>query len=272
MYEIQNAPDNYVNPTGLSGINVPQTLSSGNHCLVARIAYDDAPINVGDSPNSIDKLAQRNLQISPGDNPGSAATNVIPQNFVLRPSPSVWPTPDTPTPGPDVLMIDWGDTPVGSNASIYWPQIAASSVISLAAQYAPSLRVVAVDANTVQFHVAAGIQYLPIPTLAATSVPGLLVVNLPDTVVVNQEFTVVIRSASTTSVTLPVLIKPPPPPPQPPQPQAGEETGQQEREQQQEQQPKRKKRPALQQKTPIVTQPGPGPGSVVLQKSVSGAF
>ena len=52
-----------------------QTLLAGtHHCLVAEIAYDDAPIvnanGVTMSPENSDKLAQRNLQVTHSDNPG----------------------------------------------------------------------------------------------------------------------------------------------------------------------------------------------------------
>ena len=39
---------------------------------------------------------------------------------------------------PDEIMIDWGKTPLGSVASIYWPEVSAASVLQLAAQLYPA--------------------------------------------------------------------------------------------------------------------------------------
>jgi len=36
------------------------------------------------------------------------------------------------------MMIDWGQTPVGSVVSIYWPQVSAASVVKLAQQLYPA--------------------------------------------------------------------------------------------------------------------------------------
>ena len=64
-----------------------------HHCIVAEIAYDDAPIPTTTpaggtpSPANSDKLAQRNLQITLSENPRSRRRPiVIPQAFDLRPS------------------------------------------------------------------------------------------------------------------------------------------------------------------------------------------
>ncbi len=78
--------------TNTYGGQAVQTLLSGtHHCLVAQIAFDDAPIvNSGGttkSPENSDKLAQRNLQITLSDNPGPPSAHRIPQTFDLRPSP-----------------------------------------------------------------------------------------------------------------------------------------------------------------------------------------
>src|SRR5438045_9056354 len=102
-----------------------------NHCLMAQVAYDDAAIlstkGVAFSSANSDKLAQRNLQITQGFNPGVPPTNRVPQTFDVRRS----------EPGNsdfDELMIDWGNLPIGTVASIYWPQVNASQVVQLASQ------------------------------------------------------------------------------------------------------------------------------------------
>ena len=62
-----------------------------HHCIVAEIAYDDAPIvnanGIVMTPASSDKLAQRNLQLTFSDNPGTAETHRVPQTFDLKPAP-----------------------------------------------------------------------------------------------------------------------------------------------------------------------------------------
>ena len=59
-----------------------------HHCIVAQIAYDNAPLlyqsGVATSPGNTDKLAQRNLQITSSGNPGPEATHRIPQAFDTR--------------------------------------------------------------------------------------------------------------------------------------------------------------------------------------------
>ena len=70
----------------INGAQVQTYLNGTHHCLVAQIAFDDAPIPQGVSPLSWDQLAQRNLQITLSDNPGPASTHRIPQTFDCRPS------------------------------------------------------------------------------------------------------------------------------------------------------------------------------------------
>ncbi len=86
-----------------------------HHCLVAQIAYDDAPIiyssSVESNPGNNGKLAQRNLQISGCDNPGPAATHRVPQAFDTRPSAQVLDGSGNILNYPDEMMIDWGNTP-----------------------------------------------------------------------------------------------------------------------------------------------------------------
>lgn len=75
----------------LNGKALP--LVGDHHCLVAQIAYDGSPIppptsSRSLSPRNCDKLAQRNLQITPSDNPGPASAHVVPQMFDAFPTAS----------------------------------------------------------------------------------------------------------------------------------------------------------------------------------------
>jgi hypothetical protein len=197
---------NVYNPTNtLNTNNGPRSVLSlltGTHnCLVAQIAYDDAPIvnsnGTTKSPENSDKLAQRNLQVTLSDNPGPPATHRVPQTFDLRPSPAIATSPGNLLDYPDELMIDWGNTPEGSIASIYWPQVNATHVLSLAKQIYSTHQLSAADPNTVQCTVRKGFTYVPIPPGAGENFAGLFTVDLPPAVVTGQVFTIVVRRLAT---------------------------------------------------------------------------
>ena len=183
-----------------------------HHCLVAEIAYADAPIEnvpgVTMSPENTDKLAQRNLQVTPSANPGTLATHRIPQTFDVRPS-----VPTAATQGllsyPDELMIDWGNTPAGSTASIYWPQVNSADVLALASWMYGTHVLSASDGHTIQCTTTNGVTYVPIPFGTGDSFAGLFSVDLPPTVVKGQEFNIIVRRISTRQIT---IVTPPPVP------------------------------------------------------------
>jgi len=174
-----------------------------HHCLVAQIAYDQAPIPTATStgatpsPANSDKLAQRNLQITLSENPKSPATHRIPQAFDLRPSRPVASQPGALLDYPDELMIDWGRTPVGSAAYIYWPQMSASEVLDLANGLYSSHLLSIADAATVQCATTAGVTYIPIPLATAVNLAGLFTVDLPSTVRERERFDIVVRRITT---------------------------------------------------------------------------
>jgi len=181
------------------GKTAQQWLAGGtHHCIVAQIAYEGAPIEnedgVVESPENSDKLAQRNLQITPSSNPGFPLAHRIPQTFDLRPSPNI--TPESAgylTNLPDELMIDWGNTPVGSIASIYWPQLDADQVIEFAAKYHSAEAFTEADSHTIQFKVLGGVTYLPIPTGTGENFAGLFTLDLPSGIQVGEQFQVIVR-------------------------------------------------------------------------------
>lgn len=195
----------------VNGKAVQKLLPGDHHCLVAEIAYSGLPIQnsngVTMSPELCAQLAQRNLQVTTSDNPGSPATHRIPQTFDVRGSKAISPTLAIL---PDELMIDWGDTPVGSTARIYWPQASATEVVGLAARMYGIQALSAADPNTIECKTTSGLTYIPIPAGSPDGFAGLLTIDLPPTVVKGQEFNVVIRRIGTREVHAPV---PPPPPP-----------------------------------------------------------
>ena len=185
----------------INGHNIQALLNGTHHCLVAEIASDDAPIlnsnAVTLSPENSDKLAQRNLQLTASDNPGEAASHRIPQTFDIRPSEPLMQLQGSLLNYPDELMIDWANTPVDSNVNIYWPQVNAADVITLATQLYGTHFITATDVNTIQCKVTNGVTYIPIPTGSGENFAGLFTVDLPTTVIAGQEFNITVRRITT---------------------------------------------------------------------------
>jgi hypothetical protein len=189
-------PGNVVN-----GSAVQALLAGTHHCIVAEIAYDDAPIvnanGIVMTPASSDKLAQRNLQLTFSDNPGTAETHRVPQTFDLKPGAAIVPIAGELLDYPDELMIDWGQTPPGSVAHIYWPQINAINVLNLANRLYSTHLLSASDGNTIDCTVGRGVTYVPIPPGTTENLAGLLTIDLPTTVVTGQEFDILVRRVAT---------------------------------------------------------------------------
>jgi hypothetical protein len=184
-------------------------LGGTHHCIVAEIAYSDAPIptttatGAAPTPLTWDQLAQRNLQITTSENPKSPATHVIPQAFDLRPSKALIPLSGQPVALPDELMIDWQNTPPGSVATIYWPGLSSAKVLALAQSLYASHLLSAADDQTIQCVTTRGITYIPIPYVPNVNFAGLLTIELPDTVTEGQLFEIMVRRVSTRRGQLP---------------------------------------------------------------------
>ena len=191
-------------------------LAGTHHCIVAEIAYDDAPIpnstatGAAPTPTSWDQLAQRNLQITLSENPKSRATHIVPQAFDLRPSKVPIPLPGTGLDLPDELMIDWGKTPPGSVATIYWPGLDSHKVLALAHSIYASHLLSAADGHTIQCETTAGVTYIPIPHVSGVNFAGLMTIDLPNTVTDGQVFDIMVRRGSTRLGQLPTPPAPPP--------------------------------------------------------------
>jgi hypothetical protein len=131
----------------IGGAAVQTLLPSSHSCVVAQLVYDDAPYPTGPGivlgPEYSDTFAQRNLQITFSDNPGPAAAHGVPQTFDARPGPA--PGTGQLEDYPDELMISWGNTPLGSTASIYWPAVASTDVLALAKQFYSTHQLSAAD-------------------------------------------------------------------------------------------------------------------------------
>lgn len=195
-----------------------KNLAGTHHCIVAEIACSEAPIpaatatGAAPSPLSWDQLAQRNLQITLSENPKSRATHIVGQAFDLRPSPVTLPNPGVVLGLPDELMIDWGRTPPGSTATIYWPGLDAHKVLALAESVYASHFLKAADAHTIECVTTKGVTYIPIPHLSGVNLAGLLTIDLPSQITHGQVFEILVRRLASRRG----HVRPAPPPPPPP--------------------------------------------------------
>ena len=182
-----NLPDGPFQGTGPL-LPVQQLVRSAHQCLVAEINMDGFTIPSNADPSISDKLAQRNLTFVSVPNPGlEDASRIAPQTFEVRPSPMVLLDGK-----PDELMIHWGDTPVGSTASIYFPGADAAETIAWAESMYVSHRLTLEDAHTITCPVG-GVTYIPVAQGQGANFAGLLSVQLPLGIRKGQEFNVVVR-------------------------------------------------------------------------------
>ena len=179
-------------------VPVQQAILRNLHeCLIAEIAFDPVPIPVGKDPSNWDKLAQRNLAWSDVGSAQAVST------FEIRPTALGLRGDQIP----DELMIDWGNTPRGSLASIYLPAVSADTVLAMAARMYTSHRLVRADDHTLQCKTG-GITYVPIPPGANINYAGLFSIEMPSTLRRGQVFNIVVRQ-----VTNAFSGRIPPPPP-----------------------------------------------------------
>ena len=94
-------------------------------------------------------------------------------------------------------MIDWGNTPAGSTAMIYWPQAKGIDVVRLARRLYGTDEWSLLDPNTLMCTVNGGVSFLPIPGGGTERIAGLFTVDLPSGVKVGEEFNIVVRRFST---------------------------------------------------------------------------
>jgi hypothetical protein len=187
-----------------SGRQTIQNLIRNAHqCMVAEISVDGVTlVHAGDTPGSSDKLAQRNLSIVASDNPGGPASHRIPNTFEIKPS-SIDKRLGSDL---DELLLDWGNTPIGSEATLYMPSTDAFQVVELANQRYAKHRLTAVDNHTL--HVpAAGVTYVPIPPGVGANNAGLLTIDLPSSVKKGEVYRVVARQIGDASG--PLVVPPP---------------------------------------------------------------
>lgn len=192
----QSSPDLFpLTPSGQAHIDGPFTgkkpmtaLLMGVHqCLGAEIVFDGAPIPDGSTPYNCDKLAQRNIAYTTVANPGTPGSRTAIHSFDIRPSPFGLDA----THRPDELMIDWGNVPAGTTASIYLPAAKAGDVVALADKLYATHGIVALDTHTLLVPVG-GITYVPV-LKGGQNFAGLFSLDLPAGIVKGQRFDVSVR-------------------------------------------------------------------------------
>jgi hypothetical protein len=175
--------------TGQTLNTVAQVIDRGGHqCIVVEIVDDEAPIIDNATPGTSDKIAQRNLAFTTVANPGLSDSRLAAHTFEIRPSPTTFNAKERP----DELMIDWGNVPKGSLASIYLPAVQASDVLALANRMYTIHNLTAADAHTLHCPTG-GITYIPIPLGSGPNHAGLFSVQLPLGIKHGQEFKIVVR-------------------------------------------------------------------------------
>jgi hypothetical protein len=183
---------------GTDSINTAIT-HAPHQCLIAEIRFDDTPVPPGATTATTDKLAQRNIAWIDGPNPGLDPSRVMPHPFEVRATPAT-------AKKVDELLIDWGEVPAGTAASVYLPEVDAAEVIALADRMYPSHRLTAVEAHAVQCEAGSG-TLIPVPK-GAGRYAGLIAVDLPAQIRKGESFDVVIRQIHDRTVFVPA---PPPP-------------------------------------------------------------
>jgi murein tripeptide amidase MpaA len=182
--------------------SIQDAIRGKHQCLVAEINLDppEPQIATGATPANSDKLAQRNLNIIP-----AASPHLIPQTFDIKPTAASLP----PGQMPDELLIDWGNVPAGSTASIYLPGTSALTILGMADKLYSDHGLSHSDSHTLTCS-AHGITYVPIPPGIGSNYAGLLTVDLPPAVKRGQAFKVITRQVTNAFAKRPA---PPPPPP-----------------------------------------------------------
>ncbi|MGZ4877960.1 MAG: sialidase family protein [Candidatus Angelobacter sp.] len=187
-------------PFGFLGLSTPlpiqQAIMRNPHqCLVAEISFDPVTIPFGKDPGNWDKLAQRNLAWS------DLGSGRALDTFEVRATP----VPPSPGERADELMIDWGNVPKGTVASIYMPEVSADQVLDMASRMYTTRRLLRADEHTLRCK-AEGITYIPVPYGANINYTGLLSLDPPQHLRPGENFKVVVRQVTNAISTL----KPPP--------------------------------------------------------------
>jgi hypothetical protein len=174
--------------TGQQLLSVADLIRGTHQCLVTEISCSGFAIPDGATTASNAMLSQRNLAIDNGENPGATASRRAQHSFAIRPTAGNL----APKQGPDEMMIVWGNTPVGTEATIYLPGVRATEVLALARKNFNLQTLEKVDDHTLRCRTA-GVTYLPIPQGSTVDLAGLITLDLPAGIREGQIFRIVVR-------------------------------------------------------------------------------
>jgi hypothetical protein len=200
-------------PSHLNGpyqntLTIQQLLTNLHCCLVAEIFFWPTgtaadPILPNSTPASSDRLAQRNLTLEPAGNPGWPATHTVQHTFMVKPSTTAGKINVAATReisvGPDELMIQWGNVPRATQATLFFPEITADEILSLSALRQHPATIAKVDDNTILVKVA-DVAYIPLPARPSGNLAGLMTLVLPQGIRAGQSFKMSVQQCSGTAL------------------------------------------------------------------------
>lgn len=172
-------------------VTIQNWINGGHQCLIAEISYDPFKIPEGSSPGLSDKLAQRNLAYGGSPNPGIADSRRVSHTFEVQPD-----NQRTRTSSSEMLF-DWGNTPVGSKATIYLPAVSADAIITLASDRYIMHRLTKIDDHTISCPTG-GATFIPLPSNengqnTTERYAGLLTIDLSENVKKGDIYNIIIK-------------------------------------------------------------------------------
>jgi hypothetical protein len=196
----------YQNPL----LTIQQLVTGLHHCLVTEIFFWPPgtltdPIPVGATPASSDRLAQRNLSFDSSGNPGWPSTHTVQHTMMVKPSSlridagAAGVVVREGITGPDELIIEWGNVPRGSEATLFFPELDADEILALSLLRQHPVTLEKVDVNTISVKVA-DVSFIPLPARPAGNLAGLLTLTLPQGVRPGQVFKMSVQQCSGTAL------------------------------------------------------------------------
>jgi hypothetical protein len=187
-------------------LTIQQLVTGLHYCLVAEIFFwppgtTTDPIPVESTPASSDRLAQRNLSLDPSGNPGWPLTHTVQHTFLVKPSiaaigrsTSIAATQEFFV-GPDELIIQWGNVPRATQATLFFPEVQADQILSLSALRQHPAVLAKVDDHTISIKVA-DVTFIPLPARSSGNLAGLMTLTLPQGIRVGQMFKMSVQQCS----------------------------------------------------------------------------
>ncbi|MGI0072937.1 MAG: tyrosinase family protein [Nitrosotalea sp.] len=191
-------------PGGVDGpyqnqlFTIQQLVTGLHYCMVTEIFFwppgtTTDPIPINSTPASSDRLAQRNLSLDSSGNPGWPSTHTVQHTFLTKPSIiSIDKSFNRENPreisiGPDELIIQWGNVPRGTKATLFFPEVKADEILSLSALRQHPAVLAKADDHTISIRIA-DMTFIPLPARPSGNIAGLITLTLPQGIRVGQVF------------------------------------------------------------------------------------